>query len=173
MSEPAIVATSTEDAAELITLRRVNAELLTKSSTRKARVLELEASLAELQAKFDGEVANVHSLTVEGPLQAMADSISNNDEFFLATFAKSYKVEMVKGLLTLLTTDGKPVLSKTGKVVPFEREALLSLLRAEDHPQAKAYGTILIGSRASGSGKPVGRSASAEPKRVTLDFGLR
>jgi hypothetical protein len=170
VSEP--IVPTIDDAAELVTLRRVNAELLTKNSTRKARVLELEANVTELQGKLTAADANVHSLTIDGPLKTLAQFVSTDDELFLDLLSKTYKVEMVKGALTLMTTDGKPVLKGTTPV-PLESQALLELLTADGHPHARTFRTIMIASRASGAGVSHSTSKQTEPKKATMQFGLR
>ena len=172
MSEPIIEPAIVDEATELATLRRVNQELLTKSATRKARVTELEASVTALQSKLAEADTNVYELTVGGPLKAMAESISISGELFLDQFNKSYKVQMVKGALTLLTADGKPVM-KGDMPVPFERQALIDFLTEEGHPQAKVFNSILIISRASGAGSMPARRLSPEPKKPAIQFGLR
>ena len=158
---------------ELEVLRKTNAELVTKAASRKARVTELEASITELQGKLSTADSTIHELTVGIPLKAMADNISKDGDTFLEFFKRSYKVEMVKGALALLTVDGKPVM-KGDKAVPFEREALIELLTDAAHPQAKLFNSLLIVSKASGSsgsGNPYTRST--EPKQATVQFGLR
>lgn len=155
MSEPI---TPPEPIAELETLRTTNAELVKKSATRKARIAELEASIAELQGKFDTAQSTIHQLTVAAPVKALAESISTVPELFLEQFNKSYRVESINGELILQTTDGKRVM-KGDKAVPFERSALVELLTDEAHAQAKVFRSITIASRASGaSGGNNGRS---------------
>lgn len=171
MSEP--IQQTIEPTEELATLRRVNAELVTKSATRKARVKELEAAVAELQGKLTAADTTIHDLTVAAPLNAMAESISVSSELFLEQFAKSYRLESIKGELTLQTADGKPVL-KGDKPIPFERDALYALLTDDKHPQSKLFSTILIASRASGAS--IGTSRIARPvvsKPQAPQFGLR
>ncbi|HMH12097.1 MAG TPA: hypothetical protein VK578_03225 [Edaphobacter sp.] len=171
MSEP----TETIDlSAEVETLRRVNGELVTKSATRKARVTELEAVVTELQSKLSEAHDSLHQLTVMGPLNAIAKEISIAPELWLEKFSQSYRLEMVKGQLTLQTADGKPVL-KGEKPVPFERQSLIDMLTSDAHPQCKAFKSITIASKASGANASGGHRSvqtSAEPKQLP-QFGLR
>lgn len=150
MSESNVL-TPIEPPDELATLRRVNAELVTKNSTRKAKVKELEASVMDLQGKLTIADTTIHELSINAPLKAMAESISIAPDAFIHEFSKSYRLDVVKGELTILTPDGKPVL-QGDKPIPFERDALKTLLTSADHPQAKVFNSILIVSRASGAG---------------------
>jgi Mg-chelatase subunit ChlD len=172
---PTVVATPADDSAELVTLRRVNTELLTKSATRKTRITELEATVTELQGKLSESADTIHDVTVGGPLKAMAESISIAPELWLDQLTKSYKVESRKGVLTLLATDGTPVM-KGDKPVAFERNALVDLLTDAAHPQAKLFGSITIASRASGAGSIPGvraTRATTETAPSPPQFGLR
>jgi hypothetical protein len=161
------------EAAELAVLRRTNTELVAKAASRKARVTELEASIAEFQGKLSTADSTIQELTVGIPLKAMAHEISKDGNTFLEFFKRSYKLEMVNGALALLTVDGRPVM-KGDKAVPFEREALIELLTDANHPQAKLFNSLLIVSKASGasgSGNP--HTRSSEPKQPSVQFGLR
>jgi hypothetical protein len=172
MSEP-ITATPEEMATELETLRRVNAELLTKSANRKARVTELESTVTELQGKLSEAHDSLRDVTINGPLKAMAESISFSPELWLEQFNKSHRLEMVKGQLTLQTADGKPVL-KGEKPVPFERQALIDLLTNESNPQAKIFKSIIIASRATGAAGTQSSIRTTKPKNDPKpQFGLR
>jgi hypothetical protein len=163
----------TDLAVEVETLRRVNGELLTKSATRKGRVTELEATVAELQSKLTEANDSLHQVTVGGPLKAMAESISISPELFLEKFNQSYRVAMIGGQLTLQTPDGKPVL-KGDKAVPFEQKALIELLTSGDDPQAKIFKSITIASRASGASSASGGNRPAKPmSEPKPQFGLR
>jgi len=167
----------TPDAIELETLRRVNSELVQKSQTRKAKITELEAQVAELQGKVATSDATIHDLAVTAPLKAMAASISIDPDFFLEQFGKSYKVEMVEGKLTLRTTDGQSV-TNDGKVVPFERQSLIDLLTSGDGTQAKVYRSIVIGTLASGANGSSGEqgsrhTSSAHKPKPSFGIGVR
>jgi len=161
--------------SELETLRHTNAELVTKASTRKQRITELESANANLQKTVTERDATIHGLTVGGPLKGMAERISTAPELWLEQFAKHYKVELVNGELTLLSVaDGKPV-QKDGKPVPFETQALTTLLTTGENATAKAFRAITIASRASGSagnGTPQ-KTAPVAPKPAPRKFGLR
>lgn len=166
-----------EPTDELATLRRVNAELLAKSATRKVKIAELEAAAVTLQGKLTESEGTIHDLSVTRPVKAIAESISIAPGVFLEHLNKSYRVEMVKGELSLLTQDGKPALNGD-KPVPFTGEGLTDFLKSPANPQAKLFNSILIVSRASGAG---GASTEVsqrnfrvvEPKPRPLQFGLR
>ena len=169
------MAEQTQQNDELETLRRTNAELVTKASTRKQRVTELEMANAELQKTVTERDATIYGLTVGGPLKAMAERISTVPELWLEQFAKRYKVELVNGELTLLSVaDGKTV-HKDGKTVPFETKALADLLTTGEDATAKAFRAITIVSRASGAagnGGPQKQEPTA-PKPAPRRFGLK
>ena len=167
MSEP------TDLEKEVETLRRVNAELVTKAANRKTKITELESTVTELQGKLSEAQDSFHEVTVGLPLKAMAESISFSPELWLEQFNKSHKLEMVKGQLTLQTADGKPVL-KGEKPVPFERSALIDLLTNDSHPKAKVFQSITIASRASGAGSQGNTRTTTQPaKEPKPQFGLR
>jgi hypothetical protein len=157
---------------EVETLRRVNAELVTKAANRKTKITELESSVTELQGKLSEANDSFHEVTVGLPLKAMAESISFSPELWMEQFSKSHKLEMVKGQLTLQTADGKPVL-KGEKPVAFERSALIDLLTSDAHPQAKTFKSITIASRASGAGGQPSNRTSPPVKEAKPQFGLR
>jgi multidrug resistance efflux pump len=160
-----------DDAAELATLRTTVSELKQKSATRKAKIAELEAANAELQTNLTEANASLRQVTIDGPLKKMSEDISTAPELWTEQFTKSYRLELVNGELTLLDTDGKPVM-KEGTAIPFEREALLKFLTDEKHPHAKAFRAITIASRASGGAAPT-RTMPATAKQPETQFGLR
>jgi hypothetical protein len=170
---PASVQTAIEEmTAELETLRRVNGELVTKAGNRKARVTELEATVTDLQSKLTASNNSLRQVTIDGPLKQMSESISTAPELFLEQFNKSYRLEMVKGQLTLQTADGKPVL-KGEKPVPFEREALVKLLTAGDDAQARIFKSITVVSRASGANSQRSNRPAQSASVPRPSFGLR
>lgn len=163
-----------DPAIELETLRRVNAELMQKSAARKSRIAELEAASTALQAKATEAEATIHELTVNGPLKALAASISTVPDVFREFFLRDYKVEMVNGKLTLLTSaDGKPVM-KDGKAVPVEADAIKDLLlSSKDESKLRLYNSLLIGSKASGGASTGVTRRSSAPSDPKPQFGLR
>jgi hypothetical protein len=172
MSEQQTEQQHTEPTQELDTLRKTNSELVTKNATRKQRIEELEAQLAESQTKRAESEATVQRLTVEIPLKQFATQVSNAPELFMEQLAKSYKVQATDGKLSLHTLDDKPVIAD-GKPIEFSHQAFLKLLTAEDHPQGANFRTIMVGSRASGASSPSRMIAAPKPKRTSAQFGLR
>jgi chromosome segregation ATPase len=159
--------------AENATLRQVKAELLAKKSKSNDRVIELEAALAERDGQLTERDATIRQMTVETPLKQFAAQVSNAPELFMEQLAKSYKVELVDGKLSLQTPDGKPVMVE-GKPIPFEHQSLLKLLTNEAHPQAATFRAIMVATRASGAASPTrGFGSSATPKKPDTFFGLR
>ena len=157
---------------ELEVLRRTNSELVAKNTTRKAKIAELETSIAELQTKLTAATTSLRAVTIDGPLKQMGESISTAPELWIEQFSKSHRLEMVDGKLTLLSSDGKPVL-KDGKPVPFERQELIDLLTSGDDSQAKTFKAITIASRASGSAQAAQNTAPINQKKPAVQFGLR
>jgi len=169
MSEP-IEANS---GAELETLRRVNADLLQKSATRKGRIVELEASVVTLTAKTTEADARIRQLTIDGPVNDLCESISVAPQALRSALEAEYKIEMCEGVLTLVNpTDCKPIMGKDGKPVPFQAESIKNLLlESKDAEKAKLYSAILIASKASGgaAGSSSKRAVAAVSKHR---FGL-
>ena len=169
MSEPVATIDQTNEALELATLRRTNAELVAKHARDKAQLTELQTGTATLQAKLTETSESLYQATVGVPLQMMAESISTVPDLFLEQFSKHYKVESIKGVLTLNTHDGKPALDKNGKAIPFERDALTKVLIEGDDTRAKTFKAITIANRASGAG------GSSTTRTITANkpqFGL-
>lgn len=159
---------------ELEVLRRTNSELVAKNTTRKAKIAELEASVVDLQTKLTDATTSLRTVTIDGPLKKMSESISTAPELWIEQFNKSYRLELVKGELTLVSVaDSKPVL-KEGKAVPFERETLMDLLTKGDDAQAKTFRAITITSHASGgAASPQRKTAPIKQKKPAVQFGLR
>jgi len=153
-------------AAELAVLKAAHQEVLTKRQKDKARIAELESAMTENQTKLTEANESLHRVTIGGPLQAMAESISTTPELWLEQFQKLHRVAMVNGNLTIQSSDGKPM------SVPFERQAIVEYLTSDAHPQSRTFNAISILSRASGAdlGRSQGPKREASP---TLQFGLR
>ena len=160
------------EALELATLRKTNTELVAKHARDKQRLAELEQGTATLQAKLTETSDSLYQATVGVPLQMMAESMSSVPDLFLEQFSKHFKVESVKGVLTLQTPDGKPVIGKDGKAIPFDRDALTKLLTDGDDARAKTFKTFTIVNRASGSAG-VEYKRTVTPVVKSRQFGLR
>ena len=161
-------------AAEVEILRRVNADLLQKSATRKARIAELEANVGTLSAKASETEARIKALTIDGPVNDLCESISVAPQALRTALESEYKIEMRDGALTLLNpSDGKPVM-RDGKPVPFQADAIKNLLlESKDEAKSKLYRAIVIANRASGSGgAPSQRIKAAPAPRVQFGLGM-
>ncbi|MGA9673065.1 MAG: hypothetical protein WBQ94_27955 [Terracidiphilus sp.] len=178
MSEPIVTQQPSiepsPDTAELTILKQAHQEVLTKRQKDKARIAELESVVTGLQSKLSESTETIHQITIGVPLKTMAESMSTVPDLFLEQFSKHYKVEMVKGTLTLLSVDGQPVAAKDGSTIPFERDALTKLLTTGDDARAKTFQAITITNRASGAGgSPSKRGNATAPAKPTFQFGLR
>jgi hypothetical protein len=164
--QPPIVEPIEDAATQLAKLRPIHEEVLAKASARKVKIVEHESTIAALQGQLSTANETIKEVTIGGPLKAMAASISISPELWLEQFAKSHRLEIVKGQLTVLTADGKQV--------PFEREALIAHLNADAHPQSKVFKSITIVNRASGAagvtGFPGGKITTTPAK---FHFGLK
>ena len=174
MGEPIEKTPATVDEAlEIARLRQVNSELLAKHARDKAQLTELQTGTATLQAKLRETSESLYQATVGVPLQMMAESMSTVPDLFLEQFSKHYKVESVKGVLTLHSQDGKPALDKSGKAILFERDVLAKLLTEGDDARAKTFKAITIVNRASGAGGSSSKRAVAPAQTIQFGLGLR
>jgi hypothetical protein len=166
IEQPPIIEPIEDAATQLAKLRPIHEEVLAKATSRKVKIVEHEATIAELRGQLATANQTVREATVNGPLKSMAASISIVPELWLEQFAKSHRLEMVKGQLTVIASDGKQI--------PFEKEELFAHLTAETHPQAKVFNSITIKSRASGGASPTiipaAKGRAIGPKHR---FGLR
>lgn len=174
MSEPAVPSVQSTDATELETLRRVNADLLQKSATRKARIAELEASVGTLTtAKTEAE-SRIRVLTIDGPVNDLCELISVAPQALRSALESEYKIEMRDGVLTLLNpSDSKPVM-QDGKQVAFTAESIKALLLgSKDESKKKLYNAIIIANRASGAGGATSsQRATTAPARPQFGLGM-
>src|ERR1039458_5791493 len=159
--------------AELETLRRVNADLLQKSATRKARISELEASVGTLTAKTTEAETRIKALTIDGPVNDLCESISVAPQALRSALEAEYRIEMREGVLTLLNpTDGKPV-THEGKPVPFQADAIKNLLLgSKDEAKLKLYRAIVVVSKASGAGSSFSERSIAPAHKPQFGLGF-
>jgi hypothetical protein len=161
------------NAAELETLRRVNADLLQKSATRKVRIQELEASASTLQAKAAEAETRIRQLTIDGPVNDLCQEISVAPQALRTALEADYRIEMCDGVLTLLNpSDSKPVMHE-GKPVPFSADAIKNLLLAsKDESKLKLYRAIVVVSKASGAGGMTSQRTTAAPAKPQFGLGM-
>lgn len=160
------------DNAELLTLRKTNAELVQKSATRKARINELETSATALQAKATEAETRIRQLTIDGPVNDLCESISVAPQALRNALEADFRIEMHDGVLTLLNvSDGKPVM-QDGKPVPFRGDAIKNLLlESKDEAKLKLYRAIVIANKASGAGG-ASNSVRINAPAAKFQFGL-
>jgi hypothetical protein len=165
--EQPIIAPIEDAATQLAKLRPIHEEVLAKATSRKVKIVEHEATIAELRGQLTTANDTIKEVTIAGPLKAMAASISISPELWLEQFGKSHRLEMVKGQLTAIATDGKQI--------PFNRDALIAHLNGDAHPQSKVFKSITIVNRASGAVSTTAHPFSkGTASQVNLpSFGLR
>jgi len=160
------------EASELATLRRTVAELMQKSATRKARIAELESNAAALTAKATEAETRIKTLTLDGPVNDLCESISVAPQALRTALESEYRVEMKDGVLSLLNaSDGKPVMAD-GKPVPVQADAIRNLLFAtKDEAKKKLYNAIIITSKANGAGGAETKHHVAPVQRIQFGLG--
>jgi hypothetical protein len=165
---------------ELEGLRTANAELTEKSRTRKAKIVELENQVAELTGKLEASNTALHDATISAPLRQLATVVSPVPELWTIEFQKHYKLEMRDGRLTLLDSNGEPVMD--GKEpVEFTPNSIAKLVTDENNEDLTVFRHITAGSLASGGGATADRGSTFptidSPKKAldksTNMFGLR
>jgi hypothetical protein len=186
MPEPVITdPTSNSDAAELGTLRRVNAELLQTKHTLKARIEQLEGNAATLELRAEKAESIMRAAVVDVPMRRLAEGIAHVPSLFITELEKDYRVDVDadSGELRLLTKDGKLVTNSKGEPVAMTHNALYAFLAGKlNEPKSdreKVYTTLMRFSGASGgAGRaaatfPSGASVESEKKDSPVRFGLR
>lgn len=173
------------DAAELATLKRVNAELLAAKHTLKARVTVLEGEAATLESRAEKAESTLRATVIELPLARLSQEISNAPKLLLEELHRDFDfIAADNGEISLLTKDGKPVTDPSGKPVPLTHIGLYQLLAGKlNEPKSereKVYATLMRYKGASGG---AGRKAAAtfpsvaseedEKKDSPVQFGLR
>ena len=167
------VETTVDHAAELAALKTAHSEVLAKRKRDKERIAELESGAASLQSKLTDAEARIHDLTISAPIKSMCENLSSAPEALQASLMADYSFGLQDGKLSLLSKDGKPV-TQDGKVVPFERDALMKhLLSTPDVGKRRLYEAILIVSKASGGGSSSSTRGKQEQPAKRPTFGLR
>ena len=155
-------------------LRRVNAELLAKSSSRKAKLAEAEAKAADLTKQLDESKQAFHEATVGVPMKALAEDLSRTPTLWLEQFSRHFDVELKEGELVLLNKDDQPVVDEQGKAIPVERDSLAKLVTSRDDSETtRLFQSITITTRASGAASSVGTFTDPPAKQSGPRFGLR
>lgn len=179
--------TTSPDAIELATLRKVNAELLQAKHTLKARIATLESELATLDSRAEKAESTLKKAIIDAPLRRLAEGIAHVPQLFLAELAKDFdvSVDADSGELRLLTkSDGKVVTNNKGVPVEMTHNALYTLLagsqdQQKDDARKKTFATLLKYSGASGGAgrkpisSPLRSSVENSDQAVAPQFGLR
>jgi hypothetical protein len=174
------------DAAELATLRKVNAELLQTKHTLKAKIEQLEGNAATLESRTEKAESMMRAAVIDVPMRRLAEGIAHVPSLFIAELEKDYRVDVDadSGELRLLTKeDGKVVTNGKGEPVAMTHNALYTLLAGKlNEPKSdreKVFATLMIYSGARGG---AGRMAATFPSSSTVEndsskslpsFGLR
>ncbi len=143
MSEP-----STEQSAELETLRRVNTELLKTKHDLKARIAALEGEAATLESRAEKAEGLMRSAVIDVPMRKLAEGIAHVPSLFIAELEKDFRVDVDtdSGELRLLTKeDGKSVTNSKGEPVAMTHNSLYTYLAGKlNEPKSdrqKVYAT--------------------------------
>ena len=176
------MATLQEQEAELQRLRTANAELTAKASTRKERIAELDAELANIKSKLAEQAASHEAEKTQTQAfihKHFVDSVAIELAADMST-APDLMLPFISSRLSVDTTDGQApktvVLDINGK----PSKLTLADLRQE-LSKRKDLAPIIIASRASGGGATgSGRSSATPPKekkqeptKPALHFGLK
>lgn len=187
MPEPVIPdPTPATEAAELTTLRRVNAELLKAKHDLKARVAILEGNAATFESRAEKAESIMRAAVIDVPMRRLAEVIAHVPSLFITELDKDYRVDVDAdtGELRLLTKDGKVVTNGKGEPVEMKHNALFQLLAGSpneqrDDARKKVFATLMKHSGASGgAGRkaasfPSSTSSENEKASIAPSFGLR
>lgn len=174
------------DAAELATLRKVNAELLQTKHALRAKIEQLEGNAATLESRAEKAESMMRAAVIDVPMRKLAEGIAHVPSLFIAELEKDYRVDVDadSGELRLLTKDeNKIVTNGKGEPVAMTHNSLYTFLAGKlNEPKSdrqRVYATLLRFSGASGG---AGRNAASFPSVVSEDgekkdspvqFGLR
>jgi hypothetical protein len=161
------------EALELATLRKTNAELIQKNSTRKAQILALEESVGTLTTKATEAEGRIKALTIDGPVDDLCADISVAPQALRSALEAEFKIEMKDGVLSLFNlSDGKPVMHD-GKPVPFQSDAIRNLLlETKDEAKLKLYRAIVVSSKASGGAQSSSQRATSTQQKQQFGLGI-
>jgi hypothetical protein len=174
---------NSNDAAELLTLRKLRDELLQTKHTQKARITELESQVIQLAEAKDVAQATVRAVVVDQPLKRMAAELNKElSELVLRELSEDYSFDATSDGSIVMTAkaDGEPVQGNDGKPVAWERNALHEFLSGDGvavKSERQRMFTHLLGVRVGSGGmnrKPTIRTVSQDEKKIsTPAFGLR
>lgn len=171
---------------EVETLRRVNADLLSKKARSKDKIASLEADKIALQSQVTASEERIKTVALERPVARLMKEISHVPEVLADHLAKSYRFESDdQGELLLMNVDGTPAIKDAdGKPLPIDGDTLAEFLAPKDSEDAsaKVYRHLLTGSKANGGGATgTGKGflqvespqQQEQPSKPPSPFGLR
>jgi hypothetical protein len=171
--------------AELVTLRKVNADLLKTKHEQKARITALEADVLAATEKADKATASMRATVIDLPLSRMVQQLAPNvHKLLLKEMQEDFAFEAADdgSIVIKSKADGKEVRAKDGKPVSFDKHSLHCFLTGfgyvERSERQKLYAHLLGIPVASGGigRKPIlGRMSNtpAPENKPELQFGLR
>ena len=174
MPEPVITdPTPSPDAAELATLRKVNAELLQTKHTLKGRIEQLEGNAATLESRAEKAENMMRAAVIDVPMRKLAEGIAHVPSLFIAELEKDFRVDVDadSGELRLLTKDeNKIVTNGKGEPVEMKHNALYTFLAGKlNEPKSdrqRVYATLMRFSGASGG---AGKAAATFPSNSSVE----
>jgi len=175
MPEPVQPIEPKDEASELETLRRVNAELLLRHAKDKSKISELEAGTSTLQTQLTEAGNAIKEITVNVPLRQIAERVSELPDTWMKLFGEGFKVEAGKdGKLSVMTGDGMPAKNSKGEPVAFDFVSIAHLV-TEHEPESertKLMKRLTRTNFASGAGSSSAPQVKQPPKQA-IQFGLR
>jgi len=179
---PSIETQLAEAQAEATRLREHNATLLHEKK-------QLAKDYAKLQDDHAAATATLQRLQLDGPADALVESISTDPKLFKALWAEAHRFALdEQGRPCVQTLDGRPVMVKGAdgneSPLPFDGKAIVEYLCPRDTKlhtvDTKRWAHVLVGTRASGSGATGTNGAGYTPAdkakpadAPTVQFGLR
>ncbi|MGY0559732.1 hypothetical protein ACW7G2_03280 [Luteimonas sp. A277] len=176
--------------SEVERLRKHSESLLEEKRAEKRAKDEALAKLSAVEAERDKLAGDLQAIRLDGPVERLIEETAADPVIFSALFDRAgYRFALDDGRPCLLDSEGER-LTTTGtdgkaEPVPFEPAALAAYLLPPDKPRSEwtadetRWAGVLNGSRASGSGATVHRSAGAtakgEPEKpqASQSFGLK
>lgn len=179
MPDPTIEQQLADAQAEVQRLREHADQVLTE----KKRLHREVADLQGVQEKYDTANKELMKLKLDVPVDALVSEIATDPKLFKALWSENHKFALdADGKPSVQTAAGEPVLVN-GVPLPFDAKAIVEYLYPLDQKLHTAdtarFGSLLIGSRASGGGASGGaggalRSEPAKKKPAEApQFGLR
>jgi hypothetical protein len=171
-----------EAQAEATRLREHNATLLSEKK-------QVQKDYAKLQEDHAMATATLQRLQLDGPVDALVESISTDPKLFKALWAEGHRFALdEQGRPCVQTAEGKPVMVKNAAgeetALAFDAKAIAEYLCPQDTKlhtvDTKRWAHVLVGTRAAGGGATGTQSAGYSPvdkakpaDAPAVQFGLR